>query len=62
MQTFVNFQILLAQGRSQDFFRGTRNSPNRFAPSPRRKKTTTTAFPNYIQIWLRCKPKSFFCI
>lgn len=40
------------QGPSQDFFRGTRNSPNRFAPSlrppptPEEKKTTTTAFPN----------------
>ena len=40
------------QGRSQGFFRGTRNSPNRFARSLRpppheEKKTTTTAFPNY---------------
>ena len=39
------------QGRSQDFFRGTRNSPNRFAPSlrppPPEEKKTTTAFPNY---------------
>ena len=25
-------------GRSQDFFRGTHNSPNRFAPSPLQKK------------------------
>ena len=28
------------QGRSQDFFRGTHNSPNRFAPLPPLQKKT----------------------
>ena len=33
-------QLTGVQGRSQDFFRGTHNSPNHFAPPPPPKKKT----------------------
>ena len=52
----IQRETVLNQGRSQDFFRGTHNSPNSFA-LPRPQKIP------WLKIWLRCKPKRcFFCI
>ena len=56
----IQRETVLNQGRGQDFFRGTHNSPNSFAlprPPPPPKKIP------WLKIWLRCKPKRcFFCI
>ena len=52
------------QGRSQDFFRGTHNSPNHFAPQPPpppppKKRPPPQKKRPWFKIWLRSKPRVF---